>query len=225
MALCTFNGDKYLAAQLQSLLDQTRRPDEIVICDDGSVDGTVDLIYSYQKKTDLPIKLLINKESLGVISNFEKAISHCTGDIIFLCDQDDIWYTKKIATMAAILQDDESVSLVASNNRLIDSEAHPIGSRLNWELCGFTKDWQDRVNRGDAFRVFSFHSPISGHAMAFRRSICPVLLPFPQGYHHDRWVAMICAGVGNVRLISEPLSDYRQHDHNIVGGGILSLRC
>jgi len=90
VALCTYNGELYLREQLESILKQTFPPDEIIICDDGSTDTTIKILEEFRRKSFIPVKVYYNKENLGVSKNFEKAISLCSGDIIFLSDQDDV---------------------------------------------------------------------------------------------------------------------------------------
>lgn len=219
VAMCTYNGEKYLRGQLESLLNQERQPDELIVCDDGSRDRTLQLLDEFSSVAPFRVVVLVNERSLGVVRNFERAVSQCTSDAIFLCDQDDVWYPKKLRVMTAELENDPGVALVVSNNRLVDADGTPCGAALNWEACGFDSSWQSKVQQGDAFRVLSFHSPLSGHAMAFRRSLARYLCPFPADFHHDRWIALVASALGRVVLIPEALNDYRQHHDNLVGGG------
>ncbi len=101
VAMCTYNGESYLDEQLQSILEQTEPIDEIVICDDGSIDKTLSIIEKFIK-AGTPIRLILNQKNLGYTRNFEKAICLCSGDIIFLADQDDIWMPEKVKKSAII---------------------------------------------------------------------------------------------------------------------------
>ena len=96
VALCTYNGEKYLHQQIDSILNQTVPVHEIVVCDDGSNDQTSKILTQYQTKFPEVFKIHFNTENLRSVKNFEKAISLCTGDIIFLSDQDDIWEENKV---------------------------------------------------------------------------------------------------------------------------------
>ena len=99
VALCTYNGEKYLAEQLDSILTQTVPIDEIVVCDDGSTDNTISILEEYESTFPYLFKIYKNKENLGYTKNFEQAINLCDRDIIFLCDQDDIWLKEKVKTV------------------------------------------------------------------------------------------------------------------------------
>jgi len=97
VALCTYNGAKYIEEQLRSIIDQTHRVNEIVVCDDGSIDETLEIVEKIKQQTsDIDFKISVNKPNLGVCANFDKAIHECSGDIIFLSDQDDIWMKNKL---------------------------------------------------------------------------------------------------------------------------------
>ena len=96
IALCTYNGEKFIAEQLQSLFDQTVKADEIVVSDDGSKDKTLEIINEFKNKNDIPIRILEHKENFGVFKNFEYCIKQCNGDIVFTCDQDDYWMPTKL---------------------------------------------------------------------------------------------------------------------------------
>src|SRR5579862_5382051 len=95
IALCTFNGEQFLGEQLASLARQTRLPDELIVCDDGSQDGMLPLVERFARRVQFPVQLSINSRRLGVTANFARAISECTGDLICPCDQDDVWEPEK----------------------------------------------------------------------------------------------------------------------------------
>ena len=109
VAMTTYNGEKYVTAQLYSVLNQSLKPDEVIICDDCSTDSTVSLINEFIEKNKLiNFRLILNENNLGYIKNFRKAISLASGDIIFLCDQDAIWQEDKIKTMAELMENNMS---------------------------------------------------------------------------------------------------------------------
>jgi len=99
VAMCTYNGQRFLHQQLQSLLDQTVRPDELVVCDDGSSDDSLMVVEAFAVSAPFFVRVIRNSQNLGYIRNFEQAISRCTGDLVFLCDQDDVWDRRKIETL------------------------------------------------------------------------------------------------------------------------------
>ena len=96
IAMCTYNGAEFLSAQLQSILTQSRPPDEIIICDDRSTDDTQSLLRKFAAESAIPINVHINDQNLGSVKNFERAICLCTGDVIALSDQDDVWRNDKL---------------------------------------------------------------------------------------------------------------------------------
>ena len=111
--MCTYNGAGFLQQQLDSLVNQTRKPDEIIICDDCSKDQSVAIAQYFAKQhPDITIRVVQNPQNLGYVKNFEKAISLCTQDIIFLCDQDDLWQPEKIENMVAVFDAEPAVGLV-----------------------------------------------------------------------------------------------------------------
>src|SRR3954447_12057972 len=141
IAMCTYNGAPFLRAQLDSLLAQRRLPDEVVICDDASNDETVQILEDFSQTAPFHVRLSLNRSNLGVIKNFENAIGACTGDIIFLCDQDDVWRADKIESVARIFESCPRTGLVLSDAELVDCNLVSIGKRLFSEL-GFTPRMQ-----------------------------------------------------------------------------------
>src|SRR5947209_20067608 len=111
VALCTYNGAQYLLNQLTSIEAQTRRPDEVVICDDSSCDGTVELIRSWADAAPFPVRVHVNPRNVGAIKNFERAVSLSCGDLIALADQDDLWYPNKLGVLEQQLGDNPAAGL------------------------------------------------------------------------------------------------------------------
>src|SRR5215212_2843702 len=102
VAMCTYNGAEFLSAQLQSIMAQSRPPDEIIICDDVSIDTTRSLLRQFATESSIPITLHFNDQNLGSTKNFEQAITLCTGDVIALSDQDDVWRTDKLQVLERV---------------------------------------------------------------------------------------------------------------------------
>src|SRR5262249_24400476 len=115
VAMCTYNGAEFLRAQLQSIITQSRPPDEIVICDDRSTDDTQNLLERFASELPVPIKLHINDQNLGSVKNFERAINLCTGDVIALSDQDDVWRNDKLQRFETVLNNSPAAGLVFSD--------------------------------------------------------------------------------------------------------------
>ena len=221
VALCTYNGRKFISTQLTSILEQDMAVDEIVVCDDCSTDDTVEIIRGFMAQHPAKIKLLQNYVNLGAISTFEKCIGACTGDIIFLADQDDIWYSNRVSRYLAIFAADEKVQAIFSNGDLIDEAGNPLNNNL-WAAWGFTPEMQQKWQNNDfAFsRLAANKNVITGATLAFRRKdIFPLLFPFelPWAYWHDTWVGIIASGLGGLRFVHEATIAYRIHQQQQVG--------
>lgn len=216
VALCTFNGRRYLSEQLRSLADQTRRPDELVVCDDHSADGTPDLLAAFAATAPFPVHVHRNATTLGTTANFERAISLCTCDVIFLCDQDDVWAAEKVARFEAEFAAHPEASLVASDLDVIDATGAAVGRRV-WESLPFTRRQQAVVREGQGPRLWLRYNTLTGAALAFRADLRDVLLPIPPCWHHDAWIAFIAGALSSVRLIPDPLTHYRIHGGQQIG--------
>lgn len=215
IALCSYNGERYIEEQLNSFLTQTILPDELVICDDCSIDRTIAIIKDFITKAPFPVRLYINSQNLGSTPNFEKAIPLCQGDIIFLCDQDDIWSPEKIShTMHKF--EDNSVAAVFSNAQIVDKYNQSLGYKL-WDTAPYTRKQQRLVAKGSPLRALLKHNFITGSTLAFRKKYIPALLPIPKEWIHDGWIALMLAVKGKLVGIDQPLIRYRQHQENQIG--------
>lgn len=217
VALCTYNGQRFLYQQLQSLLDQTVRPDELVVCDDGSSDESVAVVEAFAAHAPFAVRLVRNSQNLGYIRNFEQAMSLCTGDIVFLCDQDDLWHRRKIETLCDVFVSEPDVGLVLHDFVRINADGGPYdfpaeryGDR---QLLG--SELPDDI-RAHGIRAFMLPSPRAwcGCMMAFRREWVGVLLPIYPGKGHDDWILKLLGAVTEVRFVGEPLIQYRMHNSN-----------
>lgn len=218
IALCTYNGTHYLQEQLDSISAQTRLPDELVICDDRSSDNTVDIIKLFTAKVSFPVHLHINEKNLRTIKNFEKAISLCTGDIIVLSDQDDVWKPYKIETILTAFKENPGSGYVFSNAELVDENLRLLGSSL-WQSQGFKNSVIKEYNQGEQVRILLKKNLVWGVTLAFRSSLKELILPIsPSFFMHDAWIALLasCAGFYGVSL-SDSLVYYRQHTTQQVG--------
>lgn len=219
VALCSLDGARFLPQQLDSLLTQTRVPDELVVCDDGSTDGTVEILEEFARLTPFPVRIVRNPQRLGVAKNFELAISLCTGDVIALADQDDVWHSAKLERLARALS---GADLAFSDAEVVGEALKPLGYTM-WQRVGFDEDEQARMSAGDALGVLLKHGVVTGAAMAFRAGLRPLLLPIPSNWPHDAWIAAVAASAGKLVPVKETLVQYRQHQANVVGGMKKSL--
>jgi len=122
VAMCTYHGERFLAQQLASIAKQTRPPDELVVCDDRSSDRTVEILRDFAASVSHPVKIFENETNLGFVANFERAIQLCTGDLIALSDQDDIWYPERLELSEREFAAHPEVGLVFSDADLIDDQ-------------------------------------------------------------------------------------------------------
>ena len=213
IALAAYNGKKYIAQQLESLLKQTRLPDEIVICDDSADDLTYQALEPFLSSGK--IKYIKNPQPLGVVKNFEKAINHCTGEYIFLCDQDDVWLPEKVEILANTLYDNPTVDGVFCNSFLVDENLVKLNKTL-WDIRKFTPQMQKTLADGDALKVFCRRVTCSSHNTAFKRRALEYILPFPElePFYPDTWIAFSIALNGSWEAINQCLTFYRVHTDN-----------
>ncbi len=211
IALCTYNGEKYIKEQIESLINQTRKPDEIVVSDDNSSDKTIEIIKDVLANTGVDLVLNINKPGLGVFKNFEKAISLCSGDIIFPCDQDDIWKKEKIEKMINSF-DEETLAVYCNAAVVLNDENHYLYPL--WQ----PKDIDDKDNGTSSFNTLVYRGgSIAGCCMAFKKELYNKIKPFPDRVYHDDWLITCAVILGKVKAVNEELIYYRQHSDNVCG--------
>lgn len=209
VALCTYNGKEYIIKQLKSILKQTVKVDEIVICDDRSSDHTIEIITKYLHKQKVKFKIFQNEKQLGVTKNFEKCLLACDGDIILTSDQDDLWQIDKVEKIIQAFNKKE-VLCVFTNALLIDGKEKSRNKKLFDTLEIYPK--QENLFR-DLMRV----CVVTGATMAFRKELIHQCVPFSTKFVHDEWLALNAIMLGEVRMIDEPLIKYRIHDSNTIG--------
>jgi glycosyltransferase involved in cell wall biosynthesis len=216
VAMCTYNGARYIEAQLDSILAQSLPVHEIVICDDGSSDETVRIANRVAARTEIPITVHRNKERLGVTRNFERAIGLTRGDIVFLSDQDDVWDREKSARMAAELLARPRLLMLFTDAELVDETGSSLGRTLFQELR-FTRREKTWIRHGEAFRALVRRNLASGATVAIRRDLFSMATPFPEVWLQDEWLATIAAALDRIDFFDEPLIKYRQHQSNQIG--------
>lgn len=218
VALGTYNGAKFLSAQLESLLAQTRQPDELVIGDDGSNDETLEIIENFSQRAGFPIRLEINEKNLGSTKNFERIICRCEGDLIFLADQDDVWAREKIARIESEFLKKPHIEMIFSNAELVDENLQTLGKFL-FELT-FSKSEQKKTRTNSFFEVLLWQNAVTGATAAFRAGLRESFLPMPDAIPnliHDAWIALVFAARDAIDFIDEPLIKYRQHANQQLG--------
>jgi hypothetical protein len=218
IALCTYNGERYLTEQLQSLLEQTRLPDELVVGDDVSTDRTLVILQDFKKKAPFDVHLYSNATNIGYVRNFENTILRSRGDIIFPSDQDDIWDPRKIETISKVFERDAGTKMVVTNAELIDSHSNSLGGDL-LRSFGVSRKLID-TGGVDALGTLLFaRNFVSGNTVAARSELCSLLadFPAPPGSAHDHWLGVIAASHARLRIIDFKSIKYRQHSAQIFG--------
>lgn len=220
VAVATRNGAPFVRDQLASILDQTRLPDEIVVSDDGSDDDTVAIVRSTLARggggLGVEVRIFENVAPLGVTANFQKALEACSGDIIVLSDQDDIWKEDRVARAVTVFEGDSSAVLVVCDADLIDGDAAPLGDTLFGAL-GLSTIERQALAGERTFEALMRRNLVTGATTALRRSLVVDATPFPSAWVHDEWLAVIAAAQGGVRMIPVALVGYRQHGANEIG--------
>jgi len=210
IAMCTYNGERYLQKQLDSILAQERLPEEIVVCDDNSSDSTREILASFAASAPFRVRIEQNLPRVGSTLNFEKAIRLCTGELIALCDQDDVWGPGKLKAQAARFERDPALGGVFSNARLVNSESKPTGRTL-WQSIDFGMTLQRRIQSQHVASVLLSRDVVTGATLMFRADLVPLICPIPTSWVHDGWIAWMIALNSKLDLIPEALSDYRIH--------------
>jgi glycosyltransferase involved in cell wall biosynthesis len=222
VVLSTYNGSRFLRAQLHSLAAQQHRPAELVVCDDGSTDDTWDILRSFEATAPFPVRLYRNDPRMGSGRSFEKGFRLATGEIVAYCDQDDVWRSDKLAVSVRELTA-SNAALVFSDAALVGRDEEPLGHRL-WEAIGFSHSMSSALVGGDGALRLLRQNAVTGCASAFWTKYRGLLVPFSTHWVHDYWIAVVLATLGEVRAISEPLLSYRQHGGNQIGVDLEALR-
>jgi glycosyltransferase involved in cell wall biosynthesis len=216
VAMCTYNGAPYLRAQLDSIAGQTRPPDELVVCDDGSTDGTLAILEGFAAAAPFPVRIHVNPTQLGTPRNFERAIGLATGAVIALADQDDVWYPPKLARLEQEFARSARIGLAFSDAEVVDDGLRPAGYRLSQALRAFERH-RRLIARGRLFEALVRDNLVTGCTAAFRADYKDLVLPVPTACAHDSWAALVIAAVAEVARIDAPLLAYRQHAGNQSG--------
>lgn len=214
IAMATYNGERYLREQLDSLAAQTYPPAELVVTDDGSKDATLEILEQFAASAPFPVRVFRNEKNLGYGSNFMRAASLCTGDLISFADQDDKWYPEKLASCVRTFQDEQVILCVHSAEMWDGGES----------ITGRCPDYRSSKAYAPD-RLYPLQSSY-GFAMVFRRALLEVadnqqrlaIVPGEPLMAHDQWIWFLGTVFGKVALISSALVRYRQHGANLFGG-------
>ena len=211
--MATYNGEKFIAQQIESILAQTYKNFKLIICDDNSTDDTVKIIQTFIKNNP-NITLYKNKKNIGFVKNFEKLINLCNTNYIALSDQDDIWIETKLATQISKLQNikhknPDSPLMIHSDLTMIN-EKEEI---LNKSYFKYRK--YQLIDEKDLGQILG-PCGVMGNTILFNKQLKSILLPFPDNLeYHDYWIAIINEIYGNRITINQALVKYRIHDKNV----------
>jgi len=219
VALCTYNGEKYLQHQLESIKNQTLGIHELMVCDDGSNDQTISILEEFKTHVNFTVEIYVNATNLGSSKNFEKCIQLCSGDIVFLCDQDDWWYEEKVETQMNYFNAHPEIDAVFSNAVMVDQKGIPTGN-TSFEQIEFYPEMQSKWNLGHSFEMLLKGYVVTGATLAIRKKICDEVFPVPAiipELIHDGWISLYLSRQQKIGFISDPLIQYREHASQQVG--------
>jgi len=204
IVLATYNGESFLAEQLQSLLQQTYPNIEIIAMDDGSSDNTVNILQAHAAKHG-NLKVFVNKVNLGFVKNFEKGCHLSNGEFIAFCDQDDTWHLEKIQRMTAAIGD---YPLIYCDSMVCSEDLQPTGVKISdVTVC----------RNYDNCLQYAIFARLYGHALFFKKSFFNQITPFSNVIPHDWWLAYNATLHKGFMFLPEVLVNYRQHSSNLFG--------
>lgn len=217
--MCTFNGEKYLKEQLDSILSQTVKVDEIIVCDDKSTDKTIEILEEYSLHNPTVFKIFKNDVTLRSVKNFEKAISLCDSDYIFLSDQDDIWNANKVEKTVSFFEHNPDLDAFFSNAKFINDRSEVLPNNL-WNSIYFNSDC---IGFDEIYKYIVLkRNVVTGATFCFKKEVKKYVLPFPElpQFHHDHWMAFLVSQKNKLGFILENLISYRLHDKQQVGSSL-----
>jgi glycosyltransferase involved in cell wall biosynthesis len=215
VAMATYNGERFIAEQLSSLAAQTQLPDELVVSDDCSQDRTLERVREFAARAPFPVRILRNDRSRGVLGNFDHVIAASTGDIIFPCDQDDLWLPQKLAEMTSAMARYPSAGMVISNSELVDGQLRPTGRNLYTRKLHRSEHIYSRGT--EAVRLVLASGLVFGHTMAFRSLpllMRPAALVTTQSAY-DVIRVILAASFFDLVVIPHVLTKYRRHESQV----------
>ena len=223
VVIATCNGGKYLAEQLESICCQTLSPDEIVISDDCSTDGTLQVAEEFAAKYDgIKFQISVNPSGVGCDANFERAIRLAAGEVIYLADQDDVWMPEKVAENLRVFQEFPDIELVMTNGVVIDKNGTKLDDRFSLQI---SENESLKLPQTDYFAKSVYACLANGMCMCMKKSLLDTILPFPDSKTcHDRWIAFCAMRNNSAYYLCTPLVKYRIHDTNTSMSGNISLK-
>lgn len=213
VVMATYNGQLYLKEQIESILAQDLVPNEIIIVDDFSSDNTIQIIEDFQKNTSVCIKLIKHNINKGVLESFRDGLNIVEGNIVFFCDQDDVWYKNKTAQMVKIFENNSNIMVVFSNADIVDCNLEKTGLTL-WNSIRYVPGKIEDIK----YELFK-RNIFTGMCMAVRREWALSLPEFSNHMLHDEFFGWCAASENKAMYVDLSLVAYRQHNKNVVGSG------
>ena len=218
VALCTYNGAKYIKEQIDSILNQTKKVDEIIVCDDCSSDKTIEILNAYAAKNPGLFKIYINEKNLRSVKNFEKSISLTLGEYIFLADQDDIWVENKVEEMLGYFKMNPTCLALFSDGFLLSEKQLIINKTNLWSSVFFNPKQFLNPSHLYLFLILK-RNAVTGATLCIKKETKQLIFPFPilKDFHHDYWIAYLLAQTNQLNFINKKLIKYRLHQNQQVG--------
>jgi hypothetical protein len=218
VAMTTYNGADYVATQLQSILNQSVEVDEVIIFDDCSTDDTADVVLSVE---DSRVKFIRNTENVGYIQNFYNAIKACTGDFIFLADQDDVWEFDKVEKIMQVMKE-YKCEAVCTNFSLIDKTGCELTTTKQFVPNRFFNELEIKSDRiiDLSFDYLMLGNVVQGATYCISKKTRELYLEIDnRTLYHDHQLLLIASKIGKVCFLNEKLIRYRIHEKNTIGFG------
>lgn len=221
IVMTTFNSEKFILKQLDSLVHQTKYIDEFIICDDCSSDNTISLLEQF-KTTNIncKIKIVHNSENIGFVQNFKNAISYASGDLIFLCDHDDVWEKEKVENMVKVFEGNKDILCLGSSFSMIDANDDKIKNKRNIFFCNnnlikfkIKKGKVEKINFKNEF----LHNFTPGCCIAFRKELKEEIIKHLNVAPHDYFISSLASSKDALYFYNEELIKYRLHQNNCIG--------
>lgn len=217
VALCTYNGAKYIEEQIRSILNQTMPVDEIVVCDDGSIDCTIDIVEKLKLTSEIPVIIIQNARNIGFKENFIKAMGLCRGDVIFLSDQDDVWLPDKVEKAISWFDAHPDKEVMFTDAILINENGEILDESL-WQRFGFDKKKQKYFDRGYGLDIWAWCNRATGATMALKKDYLKKIdWSIGDGVFHDKTIALQGLIAEVLGYYEEKLIYYRLHGKQACG--------
>lgn len=218
VAMATYNGEMYLRPQLDSILDQQRKPDRVEIVDDGSTDGTLSILEDYAGRHPGVIRVTRNRQNRGATYTFARAMAQCGTRYIALADQDDEWLPEKLAVLSAAAAEHPDAGMWFHDLTIINP-AGEIRAESFWAVAPATETLPVTGAAARA-RIASYSNPVPGCTMFIDTGLLSAILPIPNAaVGHDWWISAVCFFLGSPCAVAQPLGRYRLHPHQVAGIG------